>query len=185
MSRYAAFLRGMNVGGHRLTNKELCAHFEAMGFAQVATFRASGNVVFAITERDADRGSEERLQARIEQALEQELGYAVPTFLRSHAEVRAIAAAQPFTAERVQSSAGKLQVLLLAGEPSKRARSEVLAMASEEDALALAGRELYWLPSGGLLESALDLKAIDRLLGAGTMRTKGTLEQIAAKHCAE
>jgi uncharacterized protein (DUF1697 family) len=185
MSRYAAFLRGMNVGGHRPTNGELCAHFEAMGFAQVATFRASGNVVFAVADPDADRESEDSLQARIEQALERALGYAVPTFLRSHEEVRAIAAAKPFPAEKVQRSAGKLQVLLLSGEPQAQARAEVLSMASDEDALAFVGRELYWLPSGGLLESALDLKAIDRLLGAGTMRTKGTVEQIAAKHCAE
>jgi uncharacterized protein (DUF1697 family) len=175
----------MNVGGHRVTNEELRVRFDAIGFAQVATFRASGNVVFAVTESDDDGESEERLQARIEQALERALGYAVPTFLRSRAEVRAIAAEQPFAAERAQSSAGKLQVLLLSGEPQAQAQAEVLSMASDEDALAFAGRELYWLPSGGLLESALDLKAIDRLLGAGTMRTKSTLEQIAAKHCAE
>ena len=47
MARYAAFLRGMNVGGHRLTNEQLRAHFHTLGFAEVETFRASGNVVFA------------------------------------------------------------------------------------------------------------------------------------------
>jgi uncharacterized protein (DUF1697 family) len=45
----------------------------------------------------------------------------------------------------------------------------------------IEGRELYWLPSGGLLESDLDLKAIEKLLGADTRRTMGTIEQIAAK----
>ena len=43
MPRYAAFLRGINVGGHRVKNTELRALFEAMGFADVHTFRASGN----------------------------------------------------------------------------------------------------------------------------------------------
>jgi hypothetical protein len=33
-----------------------------------------------------------------------------------------------------------------------------------------------------MLDSALDLKAIEKLLGAVTMRTKNTIEQIAAKH---
>ena len=47
VASYAAFLRGMNVGGHRVTNEELRARFAAMGFSGVATFRASGNVVFA------------------------------------------------------------------------------------------------------------------------------------------
>jgi hypothetical protein len=55
-------------------------------------------------------------------------------------------------------------------------------MASEEDLLALDGRELYWLPRGGMLESSLDLDAIDALLGRSTRRTKGTIEQIAAKY---
>ncbi len=36
----------------------------------------------------------------------------------------------------------------------------------------------------GISESDLDLKAIDAALGEGTMRTRGTIEQIAAKHCA-
>jgi hypothetical protein len=35
-----------------------------------------------------------------------------------------------------------------------------------------------------MLESSLDLKAIDAALGLSTRRTKGTIDQIAAKHCA-
>jgi len=62
-------------------------------------------------------------------------------------------------------------------------RKEVLAMSTEEDWLAIKGRELYWLPSGGTIDSDLDLKAIGSLLGLSTMRTKGTIERIAAKHC--
>lgn len=52
---------------------------------------------------------------------------------------------------------------------------------TDEDLLAIEGRELYWLPSGGISESELDLRAIDAALGPGTMRTMGTVEQIAAK----
>jgi hypothetical protein len=58
----------------------------------------------------------------------------------------------------------------------------VLALATDEDQLAIADRELFWLPSGGTIDSELDLKAIDRALGKGTQRTMGTIEQIAAKH---
>lgn len=43
------------------------------------------------------------------------------------------------------------------------------------------GRELYWLPSAGTQKSDLDWKAIEAALGVGTMRTIGTVEQIAAK----
>jgi hypothetical protein len=55
-------------------------------------------------------------------------------------------------------------------------------MASAEDLLAFGARELFWLPSGGYLETGLDLNAIDKLLGATTHRTKGTVDQIAAKY---
>jgi hypothetical protein len=57
----------------------------------------------------------------------------------------------------------------------------VLALATDQDLLAFGKRELYWLPSGGTADSALDRKAIDALLGPTTMRTKATVEQLAAK----
>ena len=95
--------------------------------------------------------------------------------------IAAIAAQEPFDAKLVEASKGKLQVSLLLKKPAAAARRKVLALATDEDQLALEGRELFWLPSGGTLESELDLKAIDKALGKGTMRTKGTIDQIAAK----
>jgi uncharacterized protein (DUF1697 family) len=184
MSRFAAFLRGMNVGGHRLANEELRAHFVAMGFGDVATFRASGNVIFAALHGEVGQPPRATLRERIEEGLQASLGYAVPTFIRTEAEVRAIAALQPFDPERLRGSAGKLQVALLAAPPSPRARAEVLSLASEEDGLVLGEHELYWLPSGGILHSALEMKGIERLLGAMTMRTKSTIELIAGRYFA-
>jgi uncharacterized protein (DUF1697 family) len=179
MNRYVAFLRGMNLGNRRIKNEELRAHFEAMGFEEVATFRASGNVIFAMPKRQA----ESKLAARVEAELDKRLGYDVPVFLRSDAEIAAVAAKKPFPAARVKKSKGKLQVSLLQKKPSAAAKKKALALATDEDLLAISERELYWLPSGGLLESDLDLKAIEKLLGADTRRTMGTIEQIAAKYC--
>ncbi len=178
-SRYAAFLRGMNVGGHRVKSEELRSLCEALGLADVGVFRASGNVVFT-----AAREPVAELTARVEEGLERALGYAVPTFMRTAEEVRTIAAAQPFDSSLVRASKGKLQVTMLPRAPTKRARQDALALSTQEDLLALEGRELYWLPSGGILDSALDLKTIAKLLGVGTTRTKNTVEQIAAKHFA-
>jgi len=179
MSRYVAFLRGMNLGGRRIKNEELRRHFEGMEFEEVATFRASGNVIFSTSGREA----ESKLAHRVEAELDERLGYDVPVFLRSIEEVAAIAAQEPFDPKRVEKSKGKLQVSLLAKKPSVAAKKKVLALAGDEDLLAVEGRELYWLPSGGLLESDLDLKAIEGLVGADTRRTMGTVEQIAAKYC--
>ena len=181
MARYAAFLRGINIAGHRITNDDLCAACEAVGLEDVHTFRASGNVVFT-AEEVADPNA---LAERIETGLGKTLGYDVPVFLRTADEVLDIAAHQPFPAKMVQASAGKLQVNLLATEPKAKAKRTVLALATDEDRLAIRGRELYWLPSGGQMESQLDFKAIDAELGISTRRTKGTMEQVAAKYFAD
>jgi uncharacterized protein (DUF1697 family) len=179
MGQYVAFLRGMNLGGRRIKNEELRGEFEALGFSDVTCFRASGNVVFA-----ADGGGKARLSEQIESGLEEALGYAVPVFLRSAAELNALAAHEPFGAAAVEASKGKLQVALLPKRPAAKARKAALAEATDEDRLALEGRELYWLPSGGISESDLNLKAIEAAVGPWTMRTMGTIEQIVAKHFA-
>lgn len=178
MERYVAFLRGMNLGGRRIKNEELRRHFEEMGCEEVATFRASGNVIFSARSPE----SESKLASRVEAELDERLGYDVPVFLRSIEEVTAIAAQQPFDAKQIKKSKGKLQVSLLKKRPSAAAKKKALALASEEDLLVIEARELYWLPSGGISESDLDLKAIDSALGPATIRTMGTIEQIASKH---
>ena len=154
---------------------------EAVGLKEVATFRASGNVVFA-AEDVADPNA---LAERIETGLGETLGYEVPVFLRTADEVAAIAAHEPFPRKLVAAFAGKLQVNLLATKPSAKATRAALALATDEDRLAIRDRELYWLPSGGQVESELDFKAIDAALGISTRRTKGTMEQIAAKFFAD
>jgi uncharacterized protein (DUF1697 family) len=178
VERYVVFLRGMNLGGRRIKNEDLRRHFEEMGCEEVATFRASGNVIFASSGREA----EAKLARRLEAELGERLGYEVPVFLRSLDEVAAIAARKPFDPDAVERSKGKLQVSFLSRQPSGSAKKKALAQASADDLLAIEGRELYWLPGGGISESELDLKAIDGALGPGTIRTIGTVEQIAAKY---
>jgi uncharacterized protein (DUF1697 family) len=177
MARYAAFLRGMNLGGRRITNAELGAAVAGLGFEQVETFRASGNVVLA-----ADGGREPAIAKRLESGLADSLGYEVPVFLRSAAEVKAIARHEPFDAAAFAASRGKLQVALLLEAPAAKGRREAVALATDEDRLAIEGRELYWLPSGGMSDSELDLNAIGTALGLMTVRTMGTIEQVASKY---
>ena len=178
MARYAAFLRGINVTGRRIGNPELRSRVEELGFEEVALFRASGNVILEVTGRASE------IARRIEQGLAASLGYEVPTYLRNASQLRAIAAHEPFDPKLVAASEGKLQVAMLPGRPSKSKQERALALATEEDRLAIGDRELYWLPSGRMMESTLDLKAVEKLVGPWTMRTKGTVEQIAAKYFA-
>src|SRR5664279_1614157 len=113
----------MNLGKRRIKNPELSAEFEALGFEGVATFRASGNVVFGAP----GRAGEASLTERIEAGLREGLGYEVPVYLRSVAAVAAIAAEEPFDPAAVAASKGKLQVTMLAGKPTGQARKAVLA----------------------------------------------------------
>jgi uncharacterized protein (DUF1697 family) len=180
MPRHIAFLRGMNLGGRRITNVELERAFEDLDLKEVATFRASGNVVFEGPKGVA--GAD--IATKVEAGLADSLGYEVPVFLRSCEQVAAIAAQEPFKASEVEASAGKLQVAMLPEAPGKLARREALALGTDDDPIAIEGSELYWLPSGNMSDSALDLKTLESELGPWTMRTMGTIEQIAAKHCA-
>ena len=176
MERYVAFLRGMNLGGRRIKNDELKREFEQLGLDDVSCFRASGNVIFASKEK-----GEEKLKQRIEAGLGESLGYEVPVFLRNAAELEAVSALEPFDPALLSASKGKLQVAFLPSAPKAKAGKRALALASDSDRLAIEGRELYWLPTGGISESDLDLKTIESAVGPWTMRTKGTVDQIAAK----
>jgi len=163
----------VNLGrNRRVTSARLKSLFEEAGAEEVATFRTSGNVVFE-APRDLARG--------LEKQLEKALGHEVVIFLRTTKELKEIAAHEPFPPKQVEASKGKLQVSMLDKKPTAPTRKKVLALATEQDPLAFGERELYWLPSGGTIESELDRKAIEKLLGPTTMRTKGTVELLAAK----
>lgn len=166
----------MNLGGRRIKNEELKQEFEELGLSEVSCFRASGNVIFATKE-----SGEEKLKQRIEAGLGESLGYKVPVFLRNAAELEAVSTYEPFDPALVGASKGKLQVAFLPSAPKGKARKQALSLASDGDRLVIEGRELYWLPSGGISESDLDLKTIEAAVGPWTMRTKGTVDQITAK----
>lgn len=70
---YVAFLRGINVGGINIKMTDLAKVFRDLGFEDVRTVLASGNVLFSTTE-DAE-GDASALKGRIEQALREAFGY--------------------------------------------------------------------------------------------------------------
>jgi uncharacterized protein (DUF1697 family) len=180
MPRYVAFLRGINVTGSRMNAAALCEPFTDLGFDDVTSFRASGNVIFS-----AGRQSPAKLEQAIEAEFRERLGLNAVTFIRSQAEMRALAAAEPFPAKTVQESTGKLQVTFLVKKPTAAARETVSAMSTADDLLAFGERELFWLPSRGFQGTALDWKAIAKLVGPTTHRTMGTVEQIYSKYFAD
>ncbi|PKN82303.1 MAG: pyridoxamine 5-phosphate oxidase [Chloroflexi bacterium HGW-Chloroflexi-9] len=70
MARLVAFLRGVNVGGINIKMADLTQLFAGLGYTDVRTVLASGNVLFDTKERD--RAATKR---RIEAALTERFGY--------------------------------------------------------------------------------------------------------------
>lgn len=120
MSHHTAFLGAINVGnGRTLKMKSLRQSFESPGFSKVETFIASGNVLFETTRKSA-----KSLEKKIQNKLQQELGYEVTTFLRTEAELARIAHARPFPDSRIRVAA-EFNILLLPDklDPKSRKRS--------------------------------------------------------------
>ncbi|MEM7342265.1 MAG: DUF1697 domain-containing protein [Actinomycetota bacterium] len=179
--RSVAFLRSINVGGRRVTNDQLAAAFGDLGLDEVATFLASGNVLFAAPQ-DHEASHQADLEARISTGLETALGFEVPVTIRSAAELRALDEAEPFTPEELAASAGKIQVMLLFDEVDPSIQLAVDEVASAvPDHVAFGPRALFWLPPAGMSESEIDLVAITRLVGQNTVRTANTIRRLVAK----
>jgi uncharacterized protein (DUF1697 family) len=101
--RYAAFLRGVNLGKRTVKSAELKAAFETMGFENVKTLLASGNVLFD--------GAGKGLKAKIEAGLKAQFGFDVPIVLLSMDELKAMVKSDPFGREAGEDA--QLHVLLL------------------------------------------------------------------------
>jgi len=85
MPKYIAFLRAINVGGHTVKMDHLKSLFEKIGFINVETFIASGNVVFEAKSKSVDS-----MKKKIESDLYKQLGYQVAAFIRSTEELKRI-----------------------------------------------------------------------------------------------
>jgi uncharacterized protein (DUF1697 family) len=174
--RYAAVLRAVNVGGRVVKMERLRQLFEDTGFTGVSTHIASGNVLFT-----AGRGRPATFEKKIETSLALALGWEVATFLRTPAELAAVAAHEPFAVEDVGEAHG-VYVGFLKEPPSPEQHALVHGFRTPTDVLAVSGREVWWLcrirsadsdVSGGKLEKALGLKA--------TFRNLTTVRAMAAR----
>lgn len=172
--RYVAFLRAINVGGHTVKMTRLRASFESLGFTNVETFIASGNVIF-----ESPSASVAALERRIEQRLRDELGYDVATFVRTLAEISAAAthrAFPPFVEPLT------LWVGFVRAEPSATGRLALTSCETATDAFHVHGRELYWLRTR-MSDSKVTGKQLERAIGMPfTMRNVTTLRRLAAKY---
>lgn len=114
---FVAFLRGINLGKRTVKSPELKAAYEAMGFKDVRTLLASGNVIFSSEKRPDPR--------MLEAGFKTAFGFESGTILRSQAELRALIADGPFNG-RSEDENTKLYVTFLAEPLSKPVTPTVL-----------------------------------------------------------
>lgn len=178
MPQYIAFLRGINLGHRRLKMDELRARFEELRFRDVATFIASGNVLFTTAATD-----ERKLVDRIQRHLEKSLGYAVDTFVRTRAEVATVVAAQPFPPSELATPTNTVHVGFLSAPLPPPVAAKLAAIRSAVDELRVIGREFYWLcrirTPDSKIWSAPALRALK--LPSSTMRNLSMLRRLAAQ----
>ena len=127
MSRLIAFLRAINVGGHTVKMDHLRQLFESLGFSDVETFIASGNVVFQATSENA-----EILGRKIEAGPREGLGYDFATFIRTEAELAAISDYEPFPPAEL-AGAEALNIAFLTGPPDEQSAEKLMTLRTQID----------------------------------------------------
>ena len=177
MKRYFCFLRAINVGGHTVTMQQLKKLFESMGFSDVETFIASGNVIFNSAHRDS--ASAERT---ISKQLKEALGYEVDSFVRTREDLVTVDAFKPATAERI-ASALSYHVGFSGGEFDKAEQKKIAEFSTDSDDIRAGGREVYWVAQTRFSDSKVSSAALEKAIGRkATFRNINTVRRLLDKY---
>ncbi len=177
MTRYIAFLRAINVGGHTVKMDALRAIFESLGFSNIETFIASGNVIFETSSKD-----HKALEGKIEKKLKEALGYEVVTFIRTDAELAAIAAYKPFKKSELDAAMA-LNVAFLADPLDASSKKKLITLKTDIDDFHAHGREIYWLCLKKQSESTFSNVLFEKMTGLrATFRGINTIRKMTGKY---
>lgn len=175
MTRYIALLRGVNVGGITVKSAPLAEVFRDLGFTEVRTVLASGNVVF-----ETASSSRATLKPRIEQALADAFGYDAWIVLTTVDHVREVVHAFPFDA----ADPGRQPYAVFG--PDDASLDELAEAASSldpaVDPIARGAGVVYWNPVKGTTVDTpfAKLLAKARFKPVTTNRNLRTLEKLLA-----
>lgn len=179
MSRSMAFLRAINVGKRRVKMDDLCKIFEKMGFKNVESFIASGNIVF--DSKNESRGS---IEDKIEAGLKKALGYDVTTFVRNDDELKNILNHKAFAASELAAENNVVYVGFLKEPATNEAKEKIGELENEAHEFHYNDKEIYWLRRRDLDKFDYSGKEIEKGLRAETtMRNMNTIERMVKKFC--
>jgi len=172
--RYIALLRGINLGGHTVKMDRLKKHFEELGFRNVETFIASGNVIF---ESPSKGGA--ALEKKIAAHLEKSLGFPAMTFLRTDRELAEVLEHDALGEPRPNS----VYVAFLSAPPPKDACAKLMSYRSKTDDFHVSGREVYWLCKTHMSDSPFFRVGLEKALGVkATVRNVTTVTKLVEKY---
>lgn len=173
-STYIALLRGINVGGHKIIKMDqLRKAFEELGFASVATYVQSGNVVFQPPTEAALNLSE-----KIEKMVLQRFAMSVRVIVRTSEEIDDVVKNNPFLKQKGVDPA-RLHVTFLSGTPQNAAVKGLDAIAAGADKFRCRGAEIYLYCPNGLGRTKLSIQAFEKVLSVGaTTRNWNTVNQL-------
>jgi uncharacterized protein (DUF1697 family) len=175
MPTYVALLRSVNVAGHgRLAMADLRETFVGLGYADVATYIQTGNVIF----RSPTRGAK-TLVAEIERQLAVDFGAAPDVILRTVPELAHVVATSPYPVRGADPS--RHHVTFLASAPTKERLEAFRPPRSGRDELVVIGREVYVHTPDGYAETKLTGTYLERHLGVvSTTRNWNTVTKLNA-----
>jgi len=152
------------------TLRSIC---ETLGGRDVETILQSGNAIFKVPQRSLST-----LGARLELAIEAELGFRPRVITRSTPEMRQAVVQNPFAA-RKDINPSHLLVTFLADHPAQECREKVIAMRTEPEELHLVGRELYMYFPNGMARPKTSWMTVEKALKvAGTGRNWNVVQKL-------
>ncbi len=173
--RYAALLRGINVGGNRkVAMADLRELLSGLGYDAVTTYLQSGNAVFSTAG-----SSPGALAGAIEERLAEKFGAPVRVIIRTGAELADVVGASPLPDGPENPS--RFFVAFLAAAPDPRAIKEIEAQEFGRDRIWISGTEAYlWCP-GGAADTTLTHGFIEKRLGVtATARNWNTVNKLVS-----
>ena len=153
---------------------DLRAHFETAGLERVATFIASGNVVF-----DAPPGADiPGLERRLEKHLEDGLGFFTDVIIRPLGEVAGVTRLPLVSA--AEADGFTVHVFFVGSNLADGAEADFQALETADDRFEVRDREVFWLRRGGLSDSTIKTHHLEAAFGgvANSARKMNTLRRL-------
>jgi uncharacterized protein (DUF1697 family) len=172
VSKYIAFIRGINVGGIVLKMDDLKKILDHAGFKKIQTYIQSGNAIFESSITNIPE-----IEKKIKSGIFKESGLDIVVIVKTKEELEKITASHPFEEKDNQKG---LYITILNTQPIENKVRELMDLKSDVDKFILKGDIVYSYYGDGYGKSKFTNNYIENKLSAsGTTRNWNTMKKIA------